>query len=128
MRADELLVQRFLGLEQRVAQLEETNHYLREDNRELERKYKFIKSLFYLEEDEDGYKVGIKGIGYCANSSVAYEFTKDPNDMDQEFLELLDALSLVLPTPEQEGLENDPELVAQALEKAKELQKEKNDQ
>ena len=127
MRADEYVVNELLATKSENGHLMETNHYLREENRELEKKYNLIKSLFYVEETNTGtgYRLCIKGLGYCGDSSIAYEWTQDAEKLSPEFLELIDALGLILPTPTKKDLENDPELVEQAMEKAKELQAEK---
>lgn len=126
MNAEELLVQRFLLKEKECEQLKETNLFLREDNRELEKKYKLVKSLFYVEETSGkcGYQIIANRINGYYGCIIASTYHKNPEDIEPEFMELLDALGLTLPEPTNEDLENDPELVAQALEKAKELQEE----
>lgn len=127
MRADEYVVAELEKTKNLLNEISAQNIFLRQDNKELEKKYNLIKSLFYVEEISNGggYRLCVKGIGYTADSSIAYVWTQDVSEMDKEFLELIDALGLILPAPTKKDLENDPELVEQAMEKAKELQAEK---
>lgn len=127
MRADEYVVNELLAVKSENGHLMETNHYLREENRELEKKYNLIKSLFYVEETvgKCGYHIIANKIDGYYGSIIATTMYKNPEEIEPEFMELLDALGLTLPTPTKEDLENDPELVEQAMEKAKELQAEK---
>lgn len=127
MRADEYVVAELEKTKNLLNEISAQNIFLRQDNKELEKKYNLIKSLFYVEETSngEGYRLCVKGLGYCSDSSVAYEWTQDTEKLSPEFLELVDALGLILPTPTKKDLENDPELVEQAMEKAKELQAEK---
>ena len=127
MRADEYVVAELEKTKNLLNEMSAQNIFLRQDNKELEKKYNIIKSLFYVEETSNGngYRLCVKGLGYCGDSSIAYEWTQDAEKLSPEFLELIDALGLILPTPTKKDLENDPELVEQAMEKAKELQAEK---
>lgn len=127
MRADEYVVAELEKTKNLLNEMSAQNIFLRQDNKELEKKYNLIKSLFYIEETSngEGYRLCIKGLGYCSDSAIAYEWTQDAEKISPEFLELVDALGLILPTPTKKDLENDPELVEQAMEKAKELQAEK---
>ena len=133
MSADQYVVNELLNEKAKNSQLEEANLFLREDNRELEKENKKLKDvvtkLFYVEETSNGngYRLSVKGLGYCSDSTIAYEWTQDIEKMSPEFLELIDALGLILPTPTKKDLENDPELVEQAMEKAKELQEEQKE-
>ena len=126
MRADEYVVEELKKTQTELSNALAANIFLRQENREIERKYNLIKSLFYVEEttNGDGYRLCVKGIGYTADSSIAYAWTQDVSKIDKEFLELVDALGLILPSPTKEDLETDPELVEQAMEKVKELQAE----
>lgn len=129
MRADEYVVQELLANKEKNAQLIASNAVLRQENKELETKYNFIKSLFTLEEtfDGNGYRVCVKGFGYCGDEVIARTWTKKVEEMDEDFINLINALGLEFPIeePKTEELEKDPELVAEALEKAKELQAKK---
>lgn len=128
MRADEYVVEELLKEKELNKQLIASNSVLRQENKDLETKYNLIKSLFYVEEttNGDGYRLCVKGIGYTADSSIAYVWTQDISKIDEDFLNLVNALGLILPSPTKQDLGDDPQLVEQALEKAKELQ-EKND-
>ena len=127
MRADEYVVAELEKTKNLLNEISAQNIFLRQDNKELEKKYNLIKSLFYVEETSngEGYRLCVKGLGYCSDNSIAYEWTQDTEKLSPEFLELIDALGLILPTPTKKDLENDPELVEQAMEKAKELQAKK---
>lgn len=129
MRADEYVVQELLANKEKNAQLIASNAVLRQENKELETKFNLIKSLFTLEENSvgTGYKVCVKGLGYCGNSVIGMVWTKKVEEMDEDFINLINALGLEFPIeePKTEDLEKDPELVAEALEKAKELQAKK---
>lgn len=129
MRADEYVVEELLKARNELNEIKAANIFLREDIKELEKKYKVIKDLFYLEEtsSKQGYRLCVKGIGICADSIVASEWTKNIEDFSKDFINIVAALGLEIPVeePNAEELENDPELVEQALEKAKELQSKK---
>ena len=133
MSADQYVVNELLNEKAKNSQLEEANLFLREDNRELEKENKklkdVIKKLFYVEET-----LGKCGYNICVNDSdgyfkgfIATTYHKNPEEIEPKFMALLNALGLDLPTPTNEDLENDPELVEQAMEKAKELQEEKKE-
>lgn len=127
MRADEYVVNELLGEKAKNSHLEETNIYLREDNRELEKNLKKIRTLFECKETTggNGYAIYCKQTDGTYGGAVAYCWDKEnPN---QEFLDWLKVLGLELPVdePKTEELEKDPELVAEALEKAKKLQADK---
>lgn len=130
MRADEYVVQQLLEIKEMNAQLIASNAVLRQENKELETKFNFIKSLFTIEETSDGngYRICVKGLGYCGDSIIARVWTKKVEEMDEDFVNLINALGLEFPIeePNVEELEKDKELVEKAFEKVKELQ-EKND-
>ena len=124
MRADELLVERFLEKEKECEALKDMNYCLREDNRKLEDAFKKLKKMVKLEETStgEGYQIVLYHNG-SYQGTIAYCW--DKNDIPQDFLELLEIFGLDLPLPEPnvEELENDRELFNKAMEKAKELQK-----
>lgn len=126
MRADEYVVQQLIENKEMNAQLIASNALLRQENKELETKLNFIKSLFTLEETSDGsgYRVCVKGFGYCGDSIIAREWTNKVEEMEEDFINLINALGLEFPIkePNIEELEKDKELVEKAFEKAKELQ------
>lgn len=127
MRADEYVVAELEKTKNLLNEISAQNIFLRQDNKELEKKYNLIKSLFYVEETCGGcgyHIIANKTDGYYCGI-VATTYHKNPEEIEPEFIELLDALGLVLPAPTKEDLESDPELVEQAMEKAKELQAEK---
>ena len=129
MRADEYVVNELLSEKAKNSHLEETNIYLRSDNRELEKNLKKIRTLFECKETTGGNGYAI----YCKETDGTYGGTIiycwDKEKPTQEFLDWLKVLGLELPVkePNVEELEKDPELVEQALEKAKELQAEKKE-
>ena len=127
MRADELLVERFLKKEKECETLKDMNYCLREDNRKLENAFKKLKEMLKLEETNtgDGYRITIYNRNGNYSGTIAYCW--DKNDIPQDFLELLEIFGLDLPSPEPnvEELENDRELFNKAMEKAKELQEQK---
>lgn len=126
MRADELLVERFLKKEKECEALKDMNYCLREDNRKLEDAFKKLKKMVKLEGTStgEGYQITLYYNG-SYQGTIAYCWNK--NDIPQEFLELLELFGLDLPLPEPnvEELENDRELFDKAMEKAKELQEQK---
>lgn len=125
MRADEYVVQQLLENKEKNAQLIASNAVLRQENKELETKFNFIKSLFTLEETRDGggYSICIKGLGYCGDWTIARVWTKKVEEMDEDFINLINALGLEFPIeePNVEELEQDKEIVEQAFEMVKEL-------
>lgn len=127
MRADEYVVNKLQIAERELAELKAQNIFLMQDCRELEKELKTIRSLFECKETTggNGYAINCKEIDGTYGGTVAYCW--DKNNIPQEFLDWLKVLGLELPTdePKTEELEKDPELVAEALEKAKELQAEK---
>ena len=127
MRADEYVVNELLNEKSKNAHLEETNIYLRQDNRELEKNLKKVRTLFECKETTggNGYQIVVHETDGTYAGTIIYCW--DKNNVPQEFLDWLKVLGLELPVeePKVEELESDPELVEQALEKAKELQAEK---
>ena len=127
MRADEYVVAELEKTKNLLNEISAQNIFLRQDNKELEKKYDFIKSLFYVEETSAkcGYHICINDLDGYFKSIIITTYHKNPEEIEPEFMELLNALGLTLPEPTNEDLENDPELVEQAMEKAKELQAKK---
>lgn len=127
MKADEYVVNELLNEKQKNEQLEAANVYLRSDIKALEKKHNLVKSLFACEETigGTGYLITVTDIKGNYGSIIATTYHKNPSEIEPEFMELLNALELVLPSPSNEDLENDPSLVNDALEKAEELKAEK---
>lgn len=127
MRADEYVVQQLQIAQREAEETRAANIFLRQDNRELEKEIKTIRSLFECKETTGGNGYAI----YCKQTDGTYcgaiAYCWDKNNVPQDFLDWLKVLGLELPIeqpkePNTEELEKDPQLVAQALEKAKELQ------
>lgn len=129
MRADEYVVNQLLSSQAECEHLKETNFFLREDNKELEKNLKKIRTLFVCKETTggNGYQIIVNETDGTYGGTILYCW--DKNNVPQEFLDWLKVLGLELPVkePNVEELEKDPELVEQALEKAKELQAEKKE-
>ena len=127
MRADEYVVNELLSEKAKNSHLEETNIYLRQDNKELEKDLKKIRALFECKETTggNGYQIVVHETDGTYGGTIIYCWDKE--NPSQEFLNWLKVLGLELPIdePKTEELEKDPELVAEALEKAKELQADK---
>lgn len=122
MRADEYVVQELLKAQKLLEETRAANIFLREELLQLKKKYDFIKSLFFVEETSDGkgYKLCTKGIGFSTDTTICYEWDKEK--LSEDFINIINALDLELPKTKE--LENDQELVKQAMEKVEELKAE----
>ena len=130
MRADEYVVEKLQIAERELAELKARNIFLMQDNRELEKEIKTIRSLFECKETTagNGYQIVVHETDGGYGGTIIFCWNKE--NPTKEFLDWLKVLGLELPIeqpqePNTDELEKDPELVAEALEKAKELQAEK---
>lgn len=127
MNTEEYVVNELLNEKAKNEQLEQANIFLRQDYRDLKKKYDLIKSLFIVEQKSTnlGYDIMVNDLDGYFKGFIISTYHNNPADIEPQFMELLNALELTLPTPNNEDLESDQELVEQALEKAKELQENK---
>ena len=126
MRADEYVVNKLVAAENEASEFKARNIFLMQENRELENKLKKVCSLFECSETTggNGYQITINDADGHYEGTLIYCWDKEnPTENFLNWLEIL-GLSLPIDEPKTEELEKDPELVAQALEKAKELQAE----
>lgn len=92
MRADEYVVAELVATKEENEHLKESNHFLREEIRVMEKELKAYKSLFAVEETITGYKIVVKDIKY----DLTYALVE--SCLDQElFDEWLEKLCLELP-------------------------------
>ena len=129
MRADEYVVNKLIAAENEANEFKARNIFLMQENRELENKLKKVLSLFECSETVggNGYQITINDADGHYEGTLIYCWDKE--HPTENFLNWLEILGLSLPIeqpkePNVEELEKDPTLVAQALEKAKELQAE----
>lgn len=130
MRADEYVVEKLQIAERELAEVRAQNVIMLHDSVETEKRLKKVLSLFECRETtaNNGYQIVVNDADGNYEGAIIYCWDKEHPTSD--FLEWLKVLGLELPIEQPkeqntEELEKDPELVAQALEKAKELQAEK---
>lgn len=129
MRADEYVVNELQKTQHELENVRASNVFLRQENKELLANNIKMRALFECEQIKGekeplGYRIIVNDLNGYFLGFVTSTYQTDPSKIEKEFLEWLEVLNLELP----KDLEQDQELVEQAMEKAKELQEaKKND-
>lgn len=111
MRADEYVVEQLVKEQTKNQSLMVANSVLREDNYKLKQKHELVCSLFSVEKiaPNSGYAIHVVDTNGSYKGAIAYAWTTNPDEIPLQFMTLLDALGLQLPSEPNDQSDGEPQ-------------------